>query len=217
MDYETARIRMVDNQIRTTDVTRHDLLRAFLSVPREEFVPDARRHFAYIDEDVPLGDGRFLMEASPFAKLVQLAAVTEDDVVLDVGCGTGYSAAILSHLTGSVIALEEDGGLASQASDNLARLNYVTCAVVEGALEHGCPGEAPFDVILFEGAVETLPENYFDQLKGGGRLVVVEGVGNAGEARLYYKDEEGIVSGRFGFNCSIKPLPGFRKERGFVF
>ncbi|HDZ72173.1 MAG TPA: protein-L-isoaspartate O-methyltransferase [Aurantimonas coralicida] len=217
MDFETARTKMVDNQIRTTDVTRHDILRAFLQVPREEFVPASRKPLAYIDEDLPIGNGRYIMEASPFAKLLQLAAVTPDDVVLDVGCGSGYSSAILSHLAGSVVALEENAELAAAAGDNLARLDYVTCVVVEGKLEEGYPSEAPYDVIFFEGAVERLPDTFFEQLREGGRLVVVEGVGNAAAAKLYFKDENGIVSDRFGFNCSVKPLPGFDKAREFVF
>ncbi|WP_206454259.1 protein-L-isoaspartate O-methyltransferase family protein [Aurantimonas marina] len=218
MDFETARTKMVDNQIRTTDVTRHDILRAFLQVPREEFVPaSSRKPLAYIDEDLPLGHGRYLMEASPFAKLLQLAAVTPEDVVLDVGCGTGYSSAVLSHLAGSVVALEEDVELAAFASENLMRLDYVTCVVVEGKLEDGYPSEAPYDVIVFEGAVGCLPDTFLEQLREGGRLVVVEGVGNAASAKLYFKDENGIVSDRFGFNCSVKPLPGFEKRREFVF
>lgn len=217
MDFETARTKMVDNQIRTTDVTRHDILRAFLQVPREEFVPASRKPLAYIDEDLPIGNGRYIMEASPFAKLLQLAAVTPDDVVLDVGCGSGYSSAILSHLAGSVVALEENAELAAAAGDNLARLDYVTCVVVEGKLEEGYPSEAPYDVIFFEGAVERLPDTFFEQLREGGRLVVVEGVGNAAAAKLYFKDENGIVSDRFGFNCSVKPLPEFVEAAGFVF
>jgi len=217
MDFDAARTRMVDNQIRTTDVTRHEILRAFLQVPREEFVPAERKPLAYIDEDVPLGNGRFIMEASPFAKLIQLAAIRPDDVVLDVGCGTGYSAAVLSHLAGSVVALEEDADLANAASDNLARLDYVTCAVVEGTLTEGYSSEAPFDVIFLEGSVDVLPETLLEQLRDGGRLVVVEGRGNAAEAKLYFKDDNGVVGSRFGFNCSIRPLSGFEKKPEFAF
>ena len=217
MDFQTARTRMVDNQIRTTDVTRHEILRAFLEVPREEFVPRSRKTLAYIDEDVPLGNGRYVMEPSPFAKLLQLAAVRSDDVVLDVGCTTGYSSAVLSHLAGSVVALEEDPELAATAGDNLSRLDFVTCAVVEGPLNAGYPSEAPFDVIFMEGAVGVLPKTFLDQLREGGRLVVVEGHGNSALAKLYFKDEEGIVSDRFGFNLSIKPLPGFGKADRFEF
>nr|BAT29268.1 hypothetical protein [Aurantimonas manganoxydans SI85-9A1] len=217
MDFDAARTRMVDNQIRTTDVTRHEILRAFLEVPREEFVPAARKPLAYIDEDVPLGNGRFIMEASPFAKLIQLAAIRPDDVVLDVGCGTGYSSAVLSHLAGSVVSLEQDPDLAEAATENLARLDYVTCAVVEGPLNEGYPSEAPFDVIFMQGSVGILPETLLQQLRPGGRLVVVEGQGNAAEAKLYFRDDNGVVGSRFGFNCSIRPLPGFQKKAEFAF
>jgi protein-L-isoaspartate(D-aspartate) O-methyltransferase len=217
MDFAAARLKMVDNQIRTTDVTEHAILRAFLSVPREAFVPDARKVLAYIDEDVPLGGGRFIMEPSPFGKLLQLAAIRPDDVVLDVGCGTGYSAAILSHLAGSVVALECDPALAAKAGETLAGLDIHSCAVVEGPLDAGYPSEAPFDVIVFEGAVEVLPPAFVEQLKPGGRLVVVEGVGNAALAKLYLKEQDGVVSDRVAFNCAVKPLPGFRKEAAFVF
>lgn len=217
MDFDAARTKMVDNQIRTTDVTDRDILRAFLTVPREAFVPASRQALAYIDEDIPLGDGRFLMEPSPFAKLLQLASVHPSDVVLDVGCGTGYSAAILSHLAGSVVALESDEALAKAAADNLARLGAASCSVVSGALTEGCPDRAPFDLIVFEGAVESLPATFFEQLRGGGKLVVVEGSGNAAMAKLYKKEEDGVISDRFGFNCSVKPLPGFEKVRPFVF
>lgn len=217
MDFESARTKMVDNQIRTTDVSSHAILKAFLQVPREEFVPAARRPLAYIDEDVPLGGGRYVLEPSPFAKLLQLAAVRPDDVVLDVGCGSGYGSAILSCLAGSVVSLEEDPQLAAQATDNLGRLDYVTCVVVEGKLTEGYASEAPYDVIFFEGSVETLPETFFEQLRDGGRMVVVEGTGNAAAARLYIKDDDGIVSERFGFNCSIPPLPGFARAATFQF
>ncbi len=217
MDFEAARTRMVDNQIRTTDVTSHAILRAFLEVPREEFLPASRRPLAYVDDDVPLGDGRYVMEPSPLAKLLQLAAIDKDDVVLDVGCNTGYSSAIISHLAGSVVALEEDTALAAAATDNLARLDYVTCAVVENDLAEGCRAEAPYDVIVFQGSVETLPSTFFDQMKAGGRMVVVRGAGNSAEAMLYVKDHEEVVSERFAFNCSIKPLPSFRRKAEFVF
>ncbi|WP_078708503.1 protein-L-isoaspartate O-methyltransferase family protein [Consotaella salsifontis] len=216
MDFATQRTAMVDNQIRTTDVTDYKVLEALLTVPREEFVPTAQRPLAYIDEDVSIGRGRYLMEPSPFAKLIQLAAIGPRDVVLDVGCGTGYSSGIISHLAGSVVALESDPELAAAAMETLTRLELVNVVVVEGPLNEGYPSEAPYDVIVIEGAVMELPDAFFDQLRDGGRLVVVEGVGNSAMARLYMKDE-GIVSGRFAFNCAVKPLPGFEKKATFVF
>ena len=216
MDFEAARIKMVDNQIRTTDVTDLGILQAFLSVPREEFVAGARQSLAYIDGDLPIGGGRFVMEASPFAKLLQLVQIDGDDRVLDIGCGTGYSAAVISHLAGSVVAVESDAALAATAKATLARLGHDSCRVVEGPLGAGAPDGAPYDVILFEGSVDVIPEAVFAQLAEGGRLVVVEGLGNAAAAMLYLK-EEGVVSGRFAFNCSIRPLPGFERTAKFTF
>ena len=216
MDFAAARTKMVDNQIRTTDVTSHEILRAFLTVPREMFVPAERQALAYIDEDIPLGGGRYLMEPSPLAKLIQLAQITPQDVVLDVGCGTGYSSAILAHLAGSVVALEENEALADQATDILARIGGLSCAVAKGPLKAGYAPDAPYDVIFFQGAVEELPSAFFDQLRERGRLVVVEGTGLAADAKLYVK-EDGIVSGRFAFNCCVKPLQGFDRQKTFVF
>ena len=216
MDFEAARIKMVDNQIRTTDVTDLRILQAFLSVPREAFVTGPRQSLAYIDGDLPIGPGRFVMEASPFAKLLQLVQIDGDDRVLDIGCGTGYSAAIISHLAASVVAVESDTDLASAATATLARLGHDSCRVVEAPLANGAADGAPYDVILFEGAVDVIPDAIFAQLAEGGRLVAVEGLGNAAAAMLYLK-EEGVVSGRFAFNCSIRPLPGFERTAKFTF
>lgn len=216
IDYKAARTKMVDNQIRTTDVTSHAVLDAFLTIAREEFVPAALKPLAYIDNDVQLSPGRFLMEPSPLAKLIQLADVTEGDVVLEVGCGTGYASAILSRLGSSVVALESDAALAATATETLARLGCDNVAVVTGNLEQGYAAEAPYDVIFVHGAVEVVPEALFSQLRDGGRLVVVEGYGNASQARLYIK-EGGRTSERSVFNTSVKPLPGFRRAKEFVF
>ncbi|MBL8581467.1 MAG: protein-L-isoaspartate O-methyltransferase [Rhizobiaceae bacterium] len=219
VDFKDLRTKMVDNQVRTTDVTELRLISAMLDVPREAFVGADRRELAYIDEDIALsstGEPRFLMEPSPFAKLVQLAAVGPQDVVLDIGCATGYSAAVLSRLASSVIALESDATLARQATDTLSALGYDNVAVVEGPLKAGYAAEGPYDVIVLGGAVEELPEALFGQMKEGGRLVAVVGYGNAGVANLYVKNA-GVVGRARGFNAAVKPLPGFRREAAFVF
>ncbi|MEQ1953613.1 protein-L-isoaspartate O-methyltransferase [Mesorhizobium sp. CN2-181] len=221
-DYAQRRIRMVDGQVRTTDVTSTALLDAMLAVPREAFVGASRRDLAYIDEDIEIapaqagGSPRYLMEPSPFAKLVQLAEILPSDFVLDVGCGTGYSAAVLSRLASSVVALESDQALADLASENLAGLGCDNVAVVRGPLPGGYADESPYDVIFVGGAVEVQPDSLLSQLKDGGRLVVVEGSGNAGKARLYSK-WNGVVTGRSAFNAAIKPLPGFERAYTFQF
>jgi protein-L-isoaspartate(D-aspartate) O-methyltransferase len=142
--------------------------------------------------------------------------VAATDVVLEVGCGTGYASAILSKLGSSVVAIESDATLATTATETLSRLGHDNVAVVVVDLEAGYAPEAPYDVIFVHGAVEFVPDALLAQLRDGGRLVVVEGYGNASQARLYIK-ESGRVSERNVFNTAIKPLPGFRKAKEFVF
>jgi protein-L-isoaspartate(D-aspartate) O-methyltransferase len=221
IDFQQARTTMMDCQIRPNNVTDFAVLTAFDTVPREEFVPARNRELAYIDEDIAVHADkvgafrRYLMEPMSMAKLVELADIETDDIVLDIGCASGYSTAILSLLCNSVVALECDETLAAQAGERLTELDFDNAVVVNGALDEGYPGEGPYDVIFIGGAVDFLPEALFAQLKEGGRLVVVEGLGNAGVARLYVKSS-GLTSGRSAFNCAAKPLPGFQAAEEFV-
>ncbi|MGU3576782.1 protein-L-isoaspartate O-methyltransferase family protein [Brucellaceae bacterium C25G] len=217
-DFENLRTKMVDNQIRTTDVTNLALLDAFLAVPREAFVPENRKELAYIDEDILLDSEatRYLMEPSPLAKLIQLAEVKSSDLVLDVGCGSGYACAILSQLAGSVVGLENDSALAANASATLERLGYDNVVIVSGELNHGHSAQAPYDIILIEGAVDYIPQSLKDQLKDGGKLIAVEGRGNLGVARIYTK-ENSAISCRDAFNLSVKSLHEFAHKAEFAF
>jgi protein-L-isoaspartate(D-aspartate) O-methyltransferase len=218
-DFDQSRRKMVDNQLRTNDVTDHRILDAMELVPRERFVPAAKKAVAYIDEDLPVGSshtGRVVMKPHIFGKLVQLAEIREEDVVLIVGAGTGYSSAIVSKLAASVVALEENEDLAKTATDVLVDLGIENAVVVEGPLAEGYASEGPYDVVLIDGAVEVLPDDLTNQLKPDGRLVVVEGLGGAGAAKLYQKSGD-AVSSRFGFNASVGLLPGFSKAEVFVF
>jgi len=219
-DFSELRVKMVDGQVRTTDVTSAPLLDAMLAVPREAFVGAGQRDLAYIDEDIRIAtvtDGpRYLMEASPLAKLMQLAEISPTDSALDVGCGTGYAAAILSRLAKSVVALESDSTLAETARSTLSSLGCGNVTVVQGALAQGHAAKAPYDVIFIGGSVEEVPAPLLDQLAEGGRLVAVEGQGNSGVARLFFK-AGGVVTGRRAFNAAIKPLPGFERAHAFEF
>ncbi len=219
MDFSQSRRKMVDNQLRTNDVTDHRILDAMEFVPRERFVPASKKSVAYIDEDLPVGStdtGRCLMKPHIFGKLVQLADIREGDIALVVGAGTGYSSAVVSQLAASVVALEEDPDLARTAGEILVDLGIENAVVVEGPLVKGYESEGPYDVILVDGAVEVLPETLKQQMKPDGRLVVVEGQGGAGVAKLYQKSGS-AVSGRFGFNASVSLLPGFERNAEFVF
>ncbi|ESY78702.1 protein-L-isoaspartate O-methyltransferase [Mesorhizobium sp. LNHC221B00] len=219
-DFSELRVKMVDGQVRTTDVTSAPLLDAMLSVPREDFVGAAQRELAYIDEDIRIATGaggaRYLMEASPLAKLMQLAEISAADSALDVGCGTGYASALLSRLAKSVVALESDPALAETARSTLSSLGCGNVTVVQGPLAQGHAAKAPYNVIFIGGSIEKVPESLLDQLAEGGRLVAVEGQGNSGVARLFFK-AGGVVTGRRAFNAAIKPLPGFEREHAFEF
>ena len=221
-DFAQRRIRMVDGQLRTTDVNQPLLLEAMLLVPREEFVSPEKRNLAYIDEHVEIAPARggnparFLMEPSPFGKLVQLANIAPSDTVIDIGCGTGYSAAVLSRIAKSVVALEADPVLADAATANLAKLGCDNVVVVRGDLRSGHPANGPYDVVFVGGSVELLDDVLFAQLREGGRLIAVEGRGNAGKARIYSK-WNGNVTGRSAFNVAIMPLPGFERAYTFQF
>ena len=219
-DFAAARANMVNCQVRPTDVTDYALIDAMLDVPRERFVPADRRFASYLDEDIEVADGpegrRFMLEPSPFAKLVQLADVGPGDTILDVGCTTGYSTAVLARIGGSVIAVESDEDLVSRATEALNELGIDNAAVVQGPLNEGYAKEAPYDVIVLEGAVDEVPDVILDQLAEGGRLVTVVGRGLAARARLFVR-EGGAVSSRPEFNAAIPSLPGFEARGGFVF
>ncbi|MCX2722827.1 protein-L-isoaspartate O-methyltransferase family protein [Roseibium salinum] len=218
-DFSQSRRNMVENQLRTSDITDHRILDAMGAIPRERFVPASKKAVAYIDANLPIGSedtGRALMKPHVLGKLIQLADIRGEDVVLVIGAGTGYSAAVVSNLAASVVALEENEDLAKAATDVLVELGIENAVVVEGPLAKGYAAEGPYDVILIDGAVEVLPETLTEQLKPGGRLTVVEGRGGAGSAKLYQKSAN-AVSSRFGFNASVNVLPGFEKAAAFEF
>ena len=220
-DFAEARKNMVDCQIHPSDVTDLSILSALSSVPRESFVPTAKRSLAYMDEAIPIKDEglvscRYLMEPTPTAKLLQLAEIQRGDLVLDIGSGTGYSAAVLAQLADSVVAVESDEALVEFANNILSELEIGNVAVVSGPLAEGCEQEGPYDVIVINGAIDAVPENLFSQLNDGGRLVVVIGNGRMGVAWLYLKSN-GNVGGRPAFDTSVNQLPGFETRQEFTF
>jgi protein-L-isoaspartate(D-aspartate) O-methyltransferase len=216
-DYAQARRVMVDRQVRTADVTDLRIISALLDVPRELFVPAARRAVAYLDLDVPVNEsGRALLKPMVFAKFVQAAGITDTDRVLDVGCATGYSAAVLGKLAGSVVALEEDAALARGAAEVLAQTGAANVSVVSGAFAAGWAESAPYDVIVLEGAAELIPDSLLSQLKDGGRLVAVVRSSPMGRATLYRR-AGGHATAQPVFDAAAPLLPGFAKPAAFVF
>ncbi len=217
MDFSVARHNMVENQIRTNKVTDSRVLDALDAVPREAFVPEVFKSIAYLDGDIDVGGGRRLLEPMVFARLLQIAAIQSHEVVLDIACGTGYSAAVLSKLASTVVALESDKALAARASALLAEQGADNVAVVEGALAEGDKAHGPYDVIMVEGAVAEIPDALAAQLSDRGRLLAVtKKPGAVGSATITLRVGN-TFSTRPLFEAAAAVLPGFARKAGFVF
>jgi protein-L-isoaspartate(D-aspartate) O-methyltransferase len=215
-DSASARRMMVDGQVRTADVHNPDLLTAMLTIPRERFVPPSLAEQAYIDSDIEIAPGRVLLKPMVFAKLIEAADVDAGDRVLDVGCGLGYSSAVLSRLVASVVALEEDAALAGRAKAALASAGASGVTVTTGPLTAGWPAGAPYDFILLNGATEIVPDRFASQLKPDGRLACIFKQGPAAKAMIY-RVSEGHLVGRPAFDAAALVLPGFVAPPAFVF
>ena len=211
-----ARRNMVESQIRPNKVTDLRVIDAFAEVPRERFVPSALAGVAYVDEDLELAPGRFLMEPMVLARLIQALDLRPTDKVLEIGAGTGYGAAITARLAGSVVALEEDPTLHAAGRQALAALPAGRVTAVLGPLAAGHPPGQPYDAILISGAVEVIPPVILDQLAEGGRLATVRLLGGLGEASLYLR-RQGVMSHRGLFEAGTPRLPGFAAPPRFVF
>jgi protein-L-isoaspartate(D-aspartate) O-methyltransferase len=214
-DFATRRVMMVDTQVRPSDVTKFPIIEAMLSVPREVYVPRDKREAAYVGENVQIRPNRVVLEPRTLAKLLDALDIHPDEVVLDLGCGLGYSAAVIARLADAVVAVEEDEALAADAQHTLSSESVDNAAVIVGPLAAGAAKHGPYDVITIQGGVETVPQALVDQLKDGGRIGAVFMEGDLGVARVGYK-LDGRMNWRFAFNASAPVLPGFCASRGFV-
>ncbi|NHX27504.1 protein-L-isoaspartate O-methyltransferase [Escherichia coli] len=206
---------MVDTQVRPSDVTKFPIIDAMLSVPRENFVPTDKREAAYVGENVDLGAGRVVLEARTLAKMLDALDIQNDELVLDVGCGLGYSSAVIARMAEAVVAVEEDETLASEAETALAAAGADNVAVIAGPLAAGSAKHGPYDVIMLQGSVEHIPAALTDQLREGGRIAALFMEGALGVCRVGYKID-GAVTWRFSFNAGAPVLPGFERQRAFT-
>ncbi|MFN3608796.1 MAG: protein-L-isoaspartate O-methyltransferase family protein [Hyphomonas sp.] len=218
MDFDLAREIMVDSQIRPNDVTDPAIVAAFLQTPREEFVPSARRSVAYSEMEIETSKGRALWTPRDTAKLLKLAQVKPTDIVLVIAAGSGYEAALLSHMADTVIALEDRASLVDAMASRFADLGIDRIAPVEGKIAEGLAGQAPFDVIYVCGMVETLPEAWGAQLADGGRLVAVvaDDRRGLGRGKVFMKAGD-TLSSRDGFDASPPRLVEFDRKASFTF
>ena len=220
IDFAAARANMVECQVRPNDVTDRRIQKAMGEIPRERFLPRDKQSLAYMGEHVCVGEGRYLLEPRCFSKLLQAAGIDAGEAVLDVGCATGYSSAVMAQLADAVVGLECDQGLARTAGEILAEMGIDNAAVMTGDLALGCPDQGMFDVIFLNGAIETEPDILLSQLKEGGRLATVMASPEGDHAYLFTKtihDGLEVVDKRVIFDASAPVLPGFWKKEEFVF
>ncbi len=215
-DFVALRTAMVDTQVRPSDVTKFPIIQAMLTVPREEFVPDGRREAAYIGENLDLGGGRVLLEARTFAKMLDALDIQPDESVLDLGCGLGYSSAVLAKLADVVVAVEADEAMAEDAQERLSQVGADNVAVMARPLAEGDARNGPYDVIILEGAAEQIPAALTDQLREGGRITAIFAEGKLGIVRIGHKTG-GRVNWRFAFNANAPVVKGFGRVEEFAF
>ena len=216
MDYTRARLTMVENQLRPHRIDDPGLIAAMREVPRERFVPKALRGVAYADEDLPLPDGRYLIEPLALARLIQAARIRPSDVVLVLGCSTGYVGAVVARLAGTVILVAPDEASGKQLESLLEELGADNMVVViNPSPATGHPEQAPFDVILLAGSVEQVPPALLEQIGEGGRLVAVIDDGRIGKGMVFTR-LHGVVGRRVLFDAQIPGLPGFEKAVRFA-
>lgn len=206
---------MVDTQVRPSDVTKFPIIDALLGVAREDYVPDSKRDAAYIGENIDIGEGRVLLEARTLAKMLDAADVQPNDVVLDLGCGLGYSTAVLARLADFVVAVEDDAARAEEAQQILSANGVDNAAVFQGPLADGAAKNGPYDLIILQGAVETIPDGLLAQVKEGGRMVAIFAEGALGVVRVGRKID-GAMNWRMSFNAGAPVLDGFTKDAAFT-
>lgn len=218
MQFQNLRQRMVDCQIRPVGVTDLKLLESFLLVKRENFVPEKFLDLAYAEEEILIhnskGNKRYMMRPASLAKMLQLLNLKKTDIILIIGAGTGYSAAICSHCVYSVIALEENEDLLETTKNNLLKNGISSVSVVSNPLIEGYPTAAPYDTIFIEGRVEEVPQSILNQLKNSGKLVAVNGSHNFSTAKIY-KQENDSLSEYESFFVPVPLLTKFKKKSHF--
>lgn len=213
-DFVTLRRMMVDTQVRPSDVTKFPIIDAMLRVPREAFVPDEAVDAAYAGRNIDLGDGRVVLDPRTFAKMLDALNVDGDDLVLDIGAGLGYSAAVIARIAEAVVAVEDDAERAEEAQPLL--MDHADNVIQHvGPLAEGAPQHGPYDAIVIEGGIEQLPETIAGQLKDGGRIACIFMDGALGTVKVGWKID-GTITWRFSFNATAPVLAGFNKEVAFA-
>ncbi|MDO6456281.1 protein-L-isoaspartate O-methyltransferase family protein [Celeribacter halophilus] len=214
-DFTQLRTTMVDTQVRPSDVTKFPIIEAMLTVPRENFVPEEKRAVAYVGDHVDLGNGRVVLDPRILAKMLDALNIENDELVLDLGCGLGYSSAVIARMAQAVVAVEEDEALAEEAAKALVANGSDNVILETGPIAKGEPQHGPYDVVIVQGGVEEMPEDILSQVKEKGRICAIFIDGALGIVRIGYKID-GEITWRMVFNATAPVLPGFEKRAEFA-
>lgn len=215
-EFAARRTMMVDTQVRPSDVTKFPIIDAMLNVPRENFVPVAQREAAYMGENLSLGGERVLLEPRTLAKMLDALDISNDELVIDIGCAMGYSAAVIAHMAAAVVAVEDDEALLSEAQEALTDSGIDNVILHQAELVEGAEQHGPYDVMIVQGGVQQLPMSLQGQIKEGGRVACLFMEDALGEVRIGHK-QGGRLSWRMAFNAGAPVLSGFTQEKAFEF
>ena len=211
-----ARKNMILSQLEPNNISNKKLLSAMGNIPREKFLSEKSNAQAYLDSNIEIEDGRYLVSPMIFAKMIQFANIKPNEVVLDIGCCTGYSTAIIAHLAATVVGLESNKRFIEKATELLGHLEIDNAAVVQGDLEKGYPEQGPYDVIILNGSTVNLPENILDQISDGGRVIYIEGLAPLGKA-VYFEKRGKVFGKKILFDAVAPIIPGFEQNPKFQF
>ena len=214
--FEAMRAAMVDSQLRTVGVTEPRIVAALSAVPRERFVPEARRQIAYVDDAIEVAPGRFLNTPMAFGRLLAAAKIARGERVLLIGAATGYGAAVIALLAREVVAVEDDGALADTARARLAEMGCVNVSIEAGPLAEGWTPGATYDVVFIDGAVARVPEALIAQLRDGGRFAAVVVTRGVGRIATGVKSGDGFGVTELA-EVATPRLPGFEQPAEFKF
>lgn len=210
---KAAKKHMIDSQLETNQVNDDRIISAIRAIAREDFVPENYKRLAYIDDDILLGEGRYLLQTMTFARMVMAAEIQPTDSVLDIACGTGYSSAVISQLCKKVLGIESSTKLTSVAISNITKLELDNISFAKANIENGFAKQAPFDVIMINGQVDSVPNKILEQLKNGGRLVAIM----ADDFITVHKKAGKVISETKSFQAKTKSLKEFEVKQGFIF
>ncbi|MGY9051906.1 MAG: protein-L-isoaspartate O-methyltransferase family protein [Alphaproteobacteria bacterium] len=221
-DWNLSRINMVENQIKPYGIKNLELLRALESIPRELFFENSDVDRSYSDQHIILksldegSEDRFVISPVIFSKMIEIVDIQKNEVVLDIGCANGYSSAIISHLADTVVAIDQGENLTNLAEENLYKAGINNVVVVNTDIKTGYAKEAPYDVIVIEGSVDSIPNDIYLQLNTNGRIIAINADDTIGKVTLYIKDNE-IFSSKFFLEATVPYLTAFKKENEFLF